>query len=123
MSRGSHFKRVMSGGEHQILSKNFQVQQTGDGIYLWMVGCRPGVPYLKHENLVTSSSNVVARVHVGASASALRQSCRALHWAPAMAIAIKSENGNTRPATSKMPQDTYFNFFFQLCNILKIQNF
>ena len=75
MSIGQHSKLVMSGGEPYNLSRNFQVQQTGDGIYLWMVGYQPGLPYLKHQKCLTSSSSVVARVYVRNSASAPRQTC------------------------------------------------
>ena len=46
--------------------------QTRDAIYLRMVGYRPGLPYVKHQKRVTNSLNVVARVHVGDSASAPR---------------------------------------------------
>ena len=62
----------MFGGEHYELFRNFHMEKTGDGIYLRMVGYRPGLSYLKHQKRVTNSANVVARVQVGASASAPR---------------------------------------------------
>ena len=86
MSRGQNFKPVMSGVYHYKLSRN----------YLRMVGYRPGLPYLKHQRPVTNSSYVVARVHVGDSASVTAQTCPELHCAPAMAVAIKSDNAKTQ---------------------------
>lgn len=111
MSRGQYFKLVMSAGEHYNLSRNFQVQQTGDGIYLRMVGYRPGLPYLMHQKRVMSSSNVVARVHVGDSASAPRQTCPALHCVPAMATAIKNDNAKTQLHPKRHRTLTFISFF------------
>ena len=79
--------------------------QSSDGWY------RPGLPYLKHLKLVTSSSNVVTRVHVGDSASVLRQTCSALRCAPAMAIAIKSENDKTQLPPKRHRTITVISFF------------
>lgn len=67
------------------------MQQSGDGIFLQMDGYRPGHPYPKPQKRAMSSSNVVASVHAGDSASATRQTCPALRCAPAMATAIKNE--------------------------------
>ena len=116
MSRGQNFKPVMSGGEHYNLFRNLHVQQTGDAIYVRMVGYRPGLPYLKHQKRVTIS-NVVARVHVEDSASAPRQTCPALLCAPTMAVAIKSDNAKTQ-----LPPERYRTLTYRISSILKIQN-
>ena len=111
----------MSGGEHYNLSRNFQVQHTGDGTYVRMVRYRPGLPYVKHQKRVTNSSNVVARVHVGDSASAPRQTCPALLCAPAMAVAIKSDNAKTQLPPKRLRTLSFISFF-RMSSILKVQN-
>ena len=93
----------------------------GHAIYLRMVGYRPGLPYVKHQKRVTSSSNVVARAHVGDSASAPRQTCPALLCAPAMAVAIKSDNAKTQLPPKRHRRVT-FSSFFRMSSILKVQN-
>ena len=95
--------------------------QTGDAIYLRIVGYRPGLPYVKHQKRVTNSLNVVARVHVGDSASAPRQTCPALLHAPAMAVAIKSGNAKTQ-LPPKCHRTLTFISFFRMSSIFKFQN-
>ena len=88
----------------------------GHAIYLRMVGYRPGLPYVKHQKRVTSSSNVVARAHVGDSASAPRQTCPALLCAPVMAVAIKSDNAKTQ-LPPKRHRTVTFSSFFRMSSI------
>ena len=97
------------------------MQQTGDAVYLRMVGYRPGLPYVKHQKRVTNSSNVVARVHVGDSAKAPRQTCPALLCAPAMAVAVKTDNAKTQ-LPPKRHRTLTFTPFFPMSSILKVQN-
>ena len=69
------------------LIQEFQVQQSGDGICLPMDGNRNGQPYPKACNELIRCGCKRAED----CANAPRQTCPALPSAPAMAIAIKSE--------------------------------
>ena len=65
------------------------MQKSGGGTLLQMDGDRPGLPYLESQKRVTSLSDVAARVHVGDSANAPRQTFPVPRCVPAMGTATK----------------------------------
>ena len=96
IKRATGISSVSSLGSNiSLLSRNFLVQQTGDGIYRQTDGNRLGQPYLRFQKRAMSSSDVAVSGHVGDFASAPRQTCLALRCALAMVIAIKIKKKKT----------------------------